>query len=74
MSVENFLAGTVVLVICDKMGAIHIHHFKPEQVSDAMELMDMEIDRWANWGKCYEIRASDGRYVFHREFQQRTPG
>lgn len=24
-----------------------------------------------NWGKCFEIRGSDGKYIFHAEFQQR---
>lgn len=68
---HGFLAGTIVCIICDRHGCIEIHHFKPYELADAcIVLTSAQVDD-ANWGKIYEVRERDGKYVFHREFQQR---
>lgn len=69
---HNFLAGTIVCVICDENGYIEIHHFDPSRLHDAQAILSLAQAERANWGKLYEVRARDGRYIFHSEFQQRT--
>jgi len=61
----------IVVVVCDTFGRVEIHHFKSHELGDALAVLDRAQSEAANWGKCYQVRESDGRYIFHREFQQR---
>ncbi len=68
----NFLPGTIVVITCNKSGSLQVVTFGPESINDALRELDTAFQNVANWGKCFEVRARDGKYIFHSEFQQRT--
>ena len=63
--------GHYMVVICEAEGIVTIDEFRPGEFADALDYLDYRQSKRANWGKCFEVRESDGRYIFHKEFQQR---
>lgn len=65
------MPGMIAVVWCEEDGTIGHEQFQHGKLTDALEWLSYRQSQADNWGKCFEVRASDGRYIFHREFQQR---
>lgn len=53
----------------DREGNVHVEPFP--NLPDALHWLNYCQGEAYNWGKLFEVRATDGKYVFHAEFQQR---